>query len=184
MFFKRIRERRINKIIEAVNKKNIFKRYFMLLFGCLIVAFTFNLFFLRYNIVCFGVSGISIVLAKFGVNPSMFILIANIVLIVISYFFLGINDVKNQLVGALIYPIFVELTLKITDLIDLNDLEFIIIAVMGGILAGIGYGLIYKSGYSTGGTDVIGSLVCKYSKISIDNIHPYRGRPASLEAYG
>lgn len=167
MFFKRIRERRINKIIEAVNKKNIFKRYFMLLFGCLIVAFTFNLFFLRYNIVCFGVSGISIVLAKFGVNPSMFILIANIVLIVISYFFLGINDVKNQLVGALIYPIFVELTLKITDLIDLNDLEFIIIAVMGGILAGIGYGLIYKSGYSTGGTDVIGSLVCKYSKISM-----------------
>ncbi len=167
MFFKRIRERRINKIIEAVNKKNIFKRYFMLLFGCLIVAFTFNLFFLRYNIVCFGVSGISIVLAKFGVNPSMFILIANIVLIVISYFFLGINDVKNQLVGALIYPIFVELTLKITDLIDLNDLEFIIIAVMGGILAGIGYGLIYKSGYSTGGTDVIGSLICKYSKISM-----------------
>lgn len=167
MFFRRIRERRINKIIEAVNKKNIFKRYFMLLFGCLIVAFTFNLFFLRYNIVCFGVSGISIVLAKFGVNPSMFILIANIVLIVISYFFLGINDVKNQLVGALIYPIFVELTLKITDLIDLNDLEFIIIAVMGGILAGIGYGLIYKSGYSTGGTDVIGSLVCKYSKISM-----------------
>lgn len=167
MFFRRIRERRINKIIEAVNKKNIFKRYFMLLFGCLIVAFTFNLFFLRYNIVCFGVSGISIVLAKFGVNPSMFILIANIVLIVISYFFLGINDVKNQLVGALIYPIFVELTLKITDLIDLNDLEFIIIAVMGGILAGIGYGLIYKSGYSTGGTDVIGSLICKYSKISM-----------------
>ena len=167
MLFRRIRERRINKIIEAVNKKNIFKRYFMLLFGCLIVAFTFNLFFLRYNIVCFGVSGISIVLAKFGVNPSMFILIANIVLIVISYFFLGINDVKNQLVGALIYPIFVELTLKITDLIDLNDLEFIIIAVMGGILAGIGYGLIYKSGYSTGGTDVIGSLVCKYSKISM-----------------
>ena len=169
MIFKRIREKRIDKIIEAVNKKNVFKRYLMLLTGCLIVAFSFNLFFLRYNIVCFGVSGISIVLAEFGINPSILIMVANIVLIIISYFFLGIEDVKNQIVGALIYPVFVELTLKITDLIDLGNLEFIIIPVMGGILAGIGYGLIYKSGYSTGGTDVIGNLICKYSKISMGN---------------
>ena len=169
MIFKRMREKRIDKIIEAVNKKNVFKRYLMLLTGCLIVAFSFNLFFLRYNIVCFGVSGVSIVLAEFGINPSLFIMVANLVLLVISYFFLGIEDVKNQIVGALIYPVFVELTLKITDLIDLGNLEFIIIAVMGGILAGIGYGLIYKSGYSTGGTDVIGNLICKYSKISMGN---------------
>ncbi len=167
MIFKRLRRERINKIIKDINKKNLLKRYIMLLSGCLIVAFAFNLFFLRYNIVCFGVSGISIVLSEFGVNPSVFILSANIILMIISYFFLGIDDVKNQLMGALIYPIFVELTLKVTNLIDLGDLEFIIIAVMGGIIAGIGYGLIYKSGFSTGGTDVIGNLVCKYSKISM-----------------
>ena len=167
VLFKKFRERRINKIIDAVNKKNILKRYVMLLSGTLIVAFAFNLFFLRYNIVCFGVSGISIVLSKFGVNPSMFIMLANLFLIIISYFFLGVDEVKNQIVGALIYPVFVELTLKVTNLIDLGNLEMIVIAVIGGILAGIGYGLIYKSGFSTGGTDVIGLLVCKYSKISM-----------------
>ena len=139
----------------------------MLLTGTLIVAFAFNLFFLRYNIVCFGVSGISIVLSKFGVNPSLFIMGANLFLLIITYFFLGVDDVKNQIVGALIYPVFVELTLKITNLINFNDLEMIVIAVIGGVLAGIGYGLIYKSGFSTGGTDVIGLLVCKYSKISM-----------------
>ena len=169
MLFKQFREKRINKIIDAVNKKNLWKRYVMLLVGCLIVAFSFNLFFLRYNIVCFGVSGISIVLSEFGVNPSMFIMIANLFLIIITYFFLGVKDVKNQIVGALIYPVFVELTLYVTDMIDFGSLEMIVIAVMGGILAGIGYGLIYKSGFSTGGTDVIGLLVCKYSKISMGN---------------
>ena len=164
---KKIRERKINKIIEEVNKKNRFKRYFLLLLGCLIVAFSFNLFFLRYNIVCFGVSGISIVLSEFGINPSIFIMSANLVLLIISYFFLGVDDVKNQIVGALVYPVFVELTLYITNLIDFGNLEMIVIAIMGGILAGIGYGLIYKSGFSTGGTDVIGNLICKYSKISM-----------------
>jgi len=167
ILLKKFREKRVNKIIDTINKKNLWKRYLMLLTGTLIVAFAFNLFFLRYNIVCFGVSGISIVLSKFGVNPSMFIMIANLVLIVISYFFLGVDEVKNQIVGALVYPIFVELSLKVTNLIDLGGLEMIVIAVIGGILAGIGYGLIYKSGFSTGGTDVIGLLVCKYSKISM-----------------
>ena len=167
LFFKKARENRINKIMEQIHKKNIFKRYVMLLMGCLIVAFAFNLFFLRYNIVCFGVSGISIVLSKFGINPSTFIMVANLVLIIISYFFLGVDDVKNQIVGALVYPVFVELTLKVTNLIDLGGLEMIVIAVIGGVLAGIGYGLIYKSGFSTGGTDVIGLLICKYSKISM-----------------
>lgn len=167
MMFKKFRDKRINKIIDAVNKKNIWKRYVMLLMGCLIVAFSFNLFFLRYNIVCFGVSGISIVLSEFGVNPSMFIMIANLILLVVSYFFLGIDDVKNQIVGALIYPVFIELTLYVTDMINFGDLEMIVIAVMGGVMAGIGYGLIYKSGFSTGGTDVIGNLICKYSKISM-----------------
>ena len=112
ILFKKFREKRINKIIDAVNKKNLLKRYVMLLVGCLIVAFSFNLFFLRYNIVCFGVSGVSIVLSEFGVNPSMFIMIANLFLIIISYFFLGVEEVKNQIVGALVFPVFVELTLE------------------------------------------------------------------------
>lgn len=169
IFGRRLREKRINKIMEEVYKKNILKRYMMLIIGCLIVAIAFNLFFLRYDIVCFGVSGISIVLSQFGINPSMFIMIANIVLLIISYFFLGTEYVRNQIVGALLYPLFVELSLSFANLIDLGNLEMIVIAVIGGVLAGVGSGLIYKSGFSTGGTDVIGALVCKYSKVSMGN---------------
>ncbi|MBR7042018.1 MAG: YitT family protein [Bacilli bacterium] len=164
---RKFREKRIEEIIERVNKKNLVKRYTMLLTGCLIVAFSFNLFFLRYNIVCFGVSGVSIVLAEFGIPPSTFIMVANIILLIISYFFLGIDDTKGQILGSLVYPVFISLTAYVTDLIDLSNVEMIVIAVLGGVLAGVGYGLIYKSGYGTGGTDIMGNLVVKYSKISM-----------------
>lgn len=167
VLLKKFREKRINDIIDRVNKKNLVKRYMMLLTGCLLLAFTFNLFFLRYNIVCFGVSGISIVLAEFGVPPSTFIMIANIILLIISYFFLGVNDTKNQIVGSLLYPLFVSLTAKVTDLINLGNIEMIVISIIGGVLCGISSGLIYKSGYGTGGTDIVGNLVVKYSKISM-----------------
>ncbi len=43
----------------------------------------------------------------------------------------------------------------------------IVIAVVGGVLAGIGYGLIYKSNFSTGGTDVIVGIIHKYLKMSM-----------------
>ena len=167
VLFDYFRRKKVEGILEYVKKKNIGRRYLMLVLGCLIVAFAFNLFFLKYNIVCFGISGVSIVLSEFGINPSTFILIANIILMVISYFALGKEDTKNQIVGAVIYPIFIELTSKITNYIDLGDVEMIVIAILGGVFAGIGYGLIYKSNFSTGGTDVIIGIICKYLKLSM-----------------
>lgn len=161
------RKKKVDSIIEEVKRKNIGKRYLMLIFGCLIVAFAFNLFFLRYNIVCFGISGLSIVLDKYGVNPTIFILGANVILLILAYFILGKNSTKNQLVGAIIYPIFIEITKSITDKIDLGDAEMVVIALLGGVFAGMGYGLIYKSNFSTGGTDVIIEIICKYAKISM-----------------
>ena len=173
MFFRRRKNNQIDTIIDEVYKKDTIKRYIMLLSGCLIAAFSFNLFFLRYNIVCFGVSGISIVLKEFGVEPSSFILIANIILLIVSYILLDIRDVKNQIIGAILYPIFIKMTLPITNMIDFGNLEMIIIAIFGGLSHGLGSGLIYKSGFSTGGTDVIGLIIKKYSKVSMGNAMMY-----------
>ena len=39
------RKKKVDSIIETVKKKNLGKRYFMLVLGCLIVAIAFNLFF-------------------------------------------------------------------------------------------------------------------------------------------
>ena len=173
MFFIRRKNNQVEKIIDEVYQKDTIKRYIMLLVGCLIAAVSFNLFFLRYNIVCFGVSGISIVLKEFGVDPSSFILIANIFLLIISYIFLDIKDVKNQIIGAILYPIFIKITLPLTNMIDFENIEMIIIAVFGGLTHGLGSGLIYKSGFSTGGTDVVGLLIKKYSKTTMGNAMMY-----------
>ena len=173
MFFIRRKNNQVDKIIDEVYQKDTIKRYIMLLVGCLIAAISFNLFFLRYNIVCFGVSGISIVLKEFGIDPSSFILIANIFLLIISYIFLDIKDVKNQIIGAILYPIFIKITLPLTNMIDFGNIEMIIIAVLGGLTHGLGSGIIYKSGFSTGGTDVIGLLIKKYSKTTMGNAMMY-----------
>ena len=86
---KKLRKKKIDKVLDNLDKKDLSKRYLYLALGCLIVALAFNIFFKRYGIVCFGVSGLSIVLSHFGVPNTLFIFVCNIILLIISYFALG-----------------------------------------------------------------------------------------------
>ncbi len=165
--FKKIREKRINDVIEGLDNKDLFNRYFNLILGCLIVAFVFNVFFEQYNIVCFGVSGLSLIFKKFGIPTYLFILGANIVLLIFSYFTLGPKKTKNGLVGSIIFPIFVYFTKYLVPYIKFDNVELLVIAIFGGALSGIGYGFIYKSNFNTGGTDVITEFISRYTKISL-----------------
>ncbi len=167
MLLEKYRKHKIEHIINKINHKDLIKRYFLLILGCFIVAFAFNVFFLQYGIVCFGVSGLSIVLNEFGIDPSAFIFIANILLLIVSYLALGWNDTKNSIVGSLIFPIFVSLTEYIVPYVDLGNIELIVVAIFGSVITGIGYGIIFKTGFTTGGTDILNQILAKYSKISL-----------------
>lgn len=167
MFFKSLRRKKINRILENIDQKDLVKRYILLALGCLVVAFAFNVFFNQYGIVCFGVSGLSIVLSKFGVPNSLFIMVANILLLILSYFMLGPKKTKNAIVGSLLFPICVWITDFFVPYLTFDDVELLVIAIFGGVLSGIGYGLIYKTNFNTGGTDIICEIVSKYTKVSL-----------------
>lgn len=134
--------------------------------GCFMVAFAFNVFFLQYDIVCTGVTGISIIL-KDLIEPSELILLVNVILLVISYFALGKEKTTNSIIGSLMLPIFINLTKSLVPLIDLGDLEITVIVIIGAVLTGFGNGLVFKNGFTTGGTDIINQIVSKYTKISV-----------------
>lgn len=168
MFLKGIRDNNLNEIIKEVSRKNLLKRYFWLIVGCFIASFGFNVFFLQFNLVCTGVSGLSIVLQEY-ITPSKFILIANILLLILSYFTLGFEKTKNSIIGSLILPIFVSLNEYLVPYFNLEGLETTVIAIIGAVFAGFGYGIIFKNGFTTGGTDIINQIISKYTKTSIGN---------------
>ena len=53
------------------------------------------------------------------------------------------------------------------EMYDVSNLELIAIAIFGAVLTGIGTGLIFKTGFTTGGTDILNQILAKYFKISI-----------------
>lgn len=165
--FKYFRRKKINDILDNIDKKDIAKRYFMLIVGCFILALAFNVFFDQYDLVCFGISGLSLVVKEFGIPTYLFIMVANVILLIVSYIFLGAKKTKSAIVGSLVFPIFVYLTSYLVPYIKFDDVELLVIAIFGGVLSGIGYGIIFKTNFNTGGTDIITEIVSKYTRVSL-----------------
>ncbi len=144
------------------------KRYGLFIFGLVLVTFAFNIFLLPNNFAAIGTSGLSIIFNKiYGFDTSLFVLIANTILLLVSLLFLGKQETVRSILGSILFPVFMSLTGMMTKYIDTSDMEIIVSAVAGGFLSGVGYGLIFKAGFTTGGTDILDQIVTKYYQVPI-----------------
>ncbi|HEK9098213.1 YitT family protein [Streptococcus equi] len=143
------------------------KRVMDLLFvtiGSFITAIGFNTMFVDNNIASGGMVGISVVIkALFGISPSLFLMLSNIPLLILCYFFLGKQNLIKTLYGSWIYPIAIRLTSQLPTLTH-NQL---LAAIFGGIICGIGLGMVFWGNSSTGGTGILTQILHKYSPLSL-----------------
>ena len=151
-----------------VKKKNNLVTFIFVAIGCFLTAFAFNVFFSPNNLVTGGVSGVSIIMKNvFGISTTTFISITYIILLILSYFLLGKELTKNSVIGSILYPIFVYLTEDMGSLIQFNVDNILLIAIFGSLINGIGAGIVFKHGYSTGGSDIICQIISKIFKMTI-----------------
>ena len=156
-------------IIKEIYSKDLLKRYADFLLGLLLLSLSFNVFLLQNDIVS-GVSGLGVIFNKsFGTDPSLVIMLGSIILLALSYILMGKDKTANTVVGSLLYPVFVKMTEWVIPLVNLGNVEPFLIAVVGSVLSGIGLGLIFKAGFTTGGTDILNQILSKYLKLSIGN---------------
>lgn len=144
------------------------QRYVELVLGLLIMSVAFNLFILPNNIVFGGVSGLSIIFKNFmGIDPSLFILLSSIVCLILSFVFLDKEQTICSLLGTFLFPLFTKLTASIGSYIVLDVNDQLLLAIFGGVIYGFGAGLVFKAGFTTGGTDILNQIMSKYAKTSL-----------------
>lgn len=140
-----------------------FKSLIMIIIGTLICALSFNIFIVPHDILPGGVSGISIIVNEyFDINRSLFILISSVILLIISYIFLGKEKTFKSIFGSILFPILVFVTEKILLNHHLVVNNVLLSSIFGGVTFGLGLGLVYKENYTTGGTDIINQILHKY----------------------
>ncbi len=153
-------------MISESDKETIFEGL-SFVFGVFLYALCFNTFLIPNDLVVSGFSGVAIVTQKlFGWNNQMFIYVTNFVLLGLSFIFLNWKTTKKNIVGSIMFPLMITITNPIADFLNdklIGD-DFLIILLFSIILYGISSGLIYRSGFSTGGSDIIMQIINKYIK--------------------
>ena len=146
--------------------KNIIKRYSTLIIGLFLYALAYNLFLKPNDIVAGDVDGIANIFKNI-IDPNLLITILCVSLLIISFPLLGIKTSLGSVIGTLVFPLFVTLTSDIANYINIDSSDLLLIAIVAGVVRGVGYGLTFKMGFTTGGTDILNQIVAKYFHTSI-----------------
>jgi len=158
----------IAELIHDLDTRNRPERCAIFIWGVLIYALAFNIFFSPRNIVTGGTTGLSLVLRDlFGFDTSITVFIMSFTLLVIGFFLLGKSDTIKTFFGVILLPIFMKFTSIFQGTIDLGASSLFLSVFFGGILMGLGNGMILRSGFSVGGFQTIYKILYKYFGISI-----------------
>lgn len=140
------------------------KDYLYVIIGAAIIAIGFNVFLLPNQIASGGVSGISIILEHiFGWKPGIVQYSFNIPLFISGIIFLGAKFGAKSLLGTLVLPAVVLLTAGVEPWTT-NPL---LGSIFGGMMVGLGLGIAFRGGGSTGGTDLAAQIITKYTGLSL-----------------
>lgn len=136
--------------------KKYLKRYMLSIIGCIIIGITFNLFFLQYDLVPNGIYGLGALFNYFfNYDPFLFIIIVNTALLIVSWLSQGKRQTQKYILPSILIPIVIFLSENISNFIHFDNIEMILIAIVGGFLTGFGYSIIYKQGLSVGGIEIL-----------------------------
>lgn len=148
-----------------MNKKiflNFLARYALITLGCVVYSLGVALFLDANNLASGGVTGIAIMInSLIGLDVGWLIIIINIPLLILGAVFFGKRFVLSTVYSTVLSSLFIELfTYVFAKFIPLTD-NMLIVSVVGGALFGLGLGLIFRMGSTTGGTDIIVKILRK-----------------------
>lgn len=142
-------------------KPRLFKHlldYALVTFGAALMAAAINMFLEPNRIVSGGVTGLSMTINfLFPQLPiGTLVLLINIPLFLLSWKFVGSRFLLSTIYGTTIFSILIDLSAPFLPAIDIEPL---LAAVFGGAFMGVGMGIVFLRGATTGGSDVAARLL-------------------------
>ena len=148
-----------------------FKEYALITFGLLAYSLGWTIFLLPNNLVGGGVSGFSAILFyATGIPMGYTYFVLNVILLLIALKILGTGFGGKTIYAIVMTSVCLNIFPNIVphefrEEFAVSNGKFIC-AVLGGIIAGVGIGISISQGGSTGGTDIIALIWCKFKNAS------------------
>ncbi|MBO0586566.1 YitT family protein [Sporosarcina sp. E16_8] len=139
-----------------------FKNIFFIILGAAIFSFGLVHFNIQNELAEGGFTGITLILLfAFKWDPAIMNLILNIPMFIIGWKLLGKKVFVYTVIGTVAVSVFLKVFMIYQIDIHLKD-DMFLVALFAGVFIGIGLGIIFRYGGTTGGVDIIARLAHKY----------------------
>lgn len=147
---------------QSASDKEGWKDFAVIAAGTVCMALAVNIVYEPLGMVTGGISGLSIILRRLAgvrlgaaVPVWLFNLLLNIPIFLVALRIKGKRYMKMTLFANLCFTA----ALFLIPVSALHQKDFVLAAAAGGVLTGMGLGLVFSRGYSTGGTDLLGAVI-------------------------
>lgn len=148
-----------------MKQSRLVQEYALIILGTILVSFGVNWFLAPNGIVTGGISGIGIILQrvsgllfKFAIPLWLTTIVLNIPLFLISIRQRGFRFAKKSAVAVMSLSIALAIVEHIPNPFFVGD-DLLVSCIFGGALSGLGIGFVLRSSASTGGTDMLASII-------------------------
>lgn len=151
------------------------KAYVIITFGLLLYTLGWIVFLIPNNMVGGGVTGISaILLYAFNIPVSVSFFVINLILLLIALKVLGKAFGMKTVYAIIIASVFYEIVPPLIPQVFIDEIAIsngkLLCAIFGGVCAGLGIGISFSQGGSTGGTDIVALMIVKYRNVSAGRV--------------
>lgn len=143
---------KVNEWLEKLRK------LLLITIGVAIYAFGFVNFNMVNKLAEGGVAGITLMIhALLGINPAYTTLLLNVPLFILGARIFGRKSLALTIYGTVSMSFFIWLWQKSPIEMGLEN-DMMLVSVVAGLFSGVGSGLVFRYGATTGGTDIIGRI--------------------------
>ncbi len=151
------------------------KAYLIITLGLLLYTLGWIVFLIPNNMVGGGVTGISaILLYAFNIPVGVSFFVINLILLLIALKVLGKGFGMKTVYAIIIASVFYEVVPPLIPDVFIQEIAIsngkLLCAIFGGVCAGLGIGISFSQGGSTGGTDIVALMIVKYKNISAGRV--------------
>ena len=144
-----------------------FKNIFFIILGAVIFSFGVVHFNMQNNLGEGGFTGITLLFYfLWGWDPAITYLVLNVPVFFIGWKFLGRTTFLYTIIGTVAVSLFLSL-FQIKPFQLYLQSEMTLVALFAGVFIGIGLGIIFRYGGTTGGVDIIARILNNYMGWSI-----------------
>jgi len=146
--------------------------YLLILLGALVQALSLRLFLIPSELVSGGISGLAQLINHYTSFPiGLMVLLGNIPLFILGWRFLGgPRFAVRTILSIVAFSVFTDgltfflLAGGVTD-------DMVLSTLFGGLMLGVGLGIVYRGRGTSGGTDILGRLLNRYTGMTISQAY-------------